>query len=1519
MSSIYELIYGPGATAASQSASGSASGAQAGGEGGAGHDDNATGDDGAGQHVGGSGSTNSRRKRPHPDGEYAFDPVGNFYDTGRRTAGLGQSVQEANPLLSSSLLQQQTGGGGGLLLGQLSQQSSDGGLSGFSSAEDPVSPDKVQPNRTLLLDSDDEDYLDATASDTSAGGSLRRRSKRRRSSLLDMTPERLERKRKKRARERRRRRFRYGKKWDLAEEVDYGDAVKTMMRRLMDQRKAKRHNKKKDGEQSSNDESDEDDDNDQMPGVLDGLLKHMSQDEDPVTTKMESDGEYHTDRSSGGRTDDDADNDDDDDAANKGPMSYLKQGHSAPLRNADMEYSYTRDAPAPPRRGIGPGINRTDLPLHSNNPAVARVIPPYSHRARTRGLVDPFFYFPLMSRHGHLSGREGLESTRGHLSRILPSSYLPPRSNANSDGGIIVRESKAKKSFPKKAQKAQNGVQEIKMDPKVRVNPRADELHLFQLRKLAASMITGATGTRPSHREALFRIISLLHSSIGGSDESGQIQSSRDRIILQYAREVESNRELWRRIRVDVMVKLRRLQRDDMTGGRGSKRPELEAFCSDVMDIMDELLGDEPSWMCGPNAIWETNPIRERAKKLRNRIERLFPSPEARADGLGYGSAAAGVDGDDKEIEEGQKTDDGRKVRFTMDESDSDRETTDGEEERQDENNHDKDESPPVLVPNPRPGVIRNSARRSGAADGDKNEEEVGYQPDPYALMQRGNAQIDPTVVCITLAALVSELCAARSQAEKKQLQAKGIKNEESTGYQGMSALSISNGRSIGQDCVTFEEQADELKQALVNYFDHVIKSFPIFHQRKDIPDPNLATIALRRQSFVANDHSPALYLYDTKTNDADLETKKTNDRVDSSDNDSIDEGRPTATSTSILNDKSEGGWKVDITSVAEDIANAGRKLQADPRLKFFTELHITTVIASFAAVLPPNAAEIISRPCSLDDVWHRTPFDLMKLMLEDMESKQQIHHEESIANALSSFGDQQPSIKSPALISELLTAAEAASDLAEKAKHTDPTIISWQLAFLAGATCVSSGIVIGTGAQWAASDYYEDHGEIARRTRADNHAEVRLQTAKCLRNLLEMCDSKHNPGDRTPPSYCVAASSFLEWKEATCLLIRRGARGSNEQHFRGIRMLHAYYSIEWAISDRSDIAVKRILDLNSSGEVSNDVLSMVLADRLEQAPDDGLRWMHLASSLGSLGEPSDSQKNQDNFCSVEECTECPYLQERVCCDHDALSRRKQDEGWWGYGRKWWDQLFFHFSSPSRKSSGESSCSRTLLANALDESIRADGTSYIESAIQENVYQSRSRGGVGPRHQNLDLDPTWLATPESEAEFYYSSSSSEDEGDDPSLPRGKHVHKKSKVFDDLLPKHISNVCSGVDVGSISKELPNTLEDAMSEFDSSYSSAESSVSVLCCKILVASHLLGPSHKFISDGVNSLASSCPRDIIESNGRRGIPDNTSNSEYLGLLWLSKQGLNVQKILRDAEKYPNGSSSLALSTIEF
>ena len=573
---------------------------------------------------------------------------------------------------------------------------------------------------------------------------------------------------------------------------------------------------------------------------------------------------------------------------------------------------------------------------------------------------------------------------------------------------------------------------------------------------------------------------------------------------------------------------------------------------------------------------------------------------------------------------------------------------------------------------------------------------------------------------------------------------------------------------------------------------------------------------------------------------------------------------------------------------VAEDIANAGRKLQTDPRLKIFTELHITTVIASFAAALPSNAAEIISRPCSFDDICHRTPFDLMRLMIEDMESKKQIIHDDSATNAFVSLGDQRESIKASTFISELLTAAEAASDLMEKTKHGDPAFVSWQLAFLAAATCISSGIVIGTGAQWAASDYYDDdHGDIARRTRADNHAEVRIQTSNCLRGVLEKCSVNDNSHDPASLYYHIVISSFLEWKEAVCLLIRRGATSNNEVHFQSIRMLHAHYTIKWAKSDRSDTAVKRIFDLKSNADVSNDVVSTVLADRLEQTPDDYMNWIYLASSLGSLGESRNSQEEADKIiCSVDSCAECPYLQGNVRCDHDARGE------WWGNGREWWEQLFFHSTLPFRHDSDDSDdfASFSGISIALDEHFRN------QSASTKTVSWPNSSSGVGPRQQNLDLDPKWLVTAENEADFYHSSS--EDDEDDAVKPRGNQAPKKRKTFDDLLPKHISDVSSGGDIlGGTFTELLKPVQAALSIPHSS-SLLRNAACVACCKILVACHLLGPSHRFVSDGVSSLAST----IKGSGSGRETPDKKS-IEYLGLLWLSNQGLNVQKILRDAE----------------
>ena len=147
----------------------------------------------------------------------------------------------------------------------------------------------------------------------------------------------------------------------------------------------------------------------------------------------------------------------------------------------------------------------------------------------------------------------------------------------------------------------------------------------------------------------------------------------------------------------------------------------------------------------------------------------------------------------------------------------------------------DEDEEKSGLLPAPPPhrGVIRTSIRGISAADGNKSDDEDVCQPDPYAHMPRGNAHIDPTVVSITISALVSELCAARSVANKER-GARTVKDEETTaGYQGMSFLSTS------QHSAAVEEQPDDLRQGLMNYFDLVIKSFPIYHQKKDLPNPN--------------------------------------------------------------------------------------------------------------------------------------------------------------------------------------------------------------------------------------------------------------------------------------------------------------------------------------------------------------------------------------------------------------------------------------------------------------------------------------------------------------------------------------------------------------------------------------------------------------------------------------------------------------------------------------------------------
>ena len=991
--------------------------------------------------------------------------------------------------------------------------------------------------------------------------------------------------------------------------------------------------------------------------------------------------------------------------------------------------------------------------------------------------------------------------------------------------------------------------------------PRADELHMDQLRRIAACLVSGSTGAEPptaaadgpatsttSHRETLFRTISLLHSAIDATSPY-----SRDKAILQYGREVESNRELWRKMRHGIKKKLRRLQKESSRSDGNMEK--LLDFCDDVTDAMDELLGDEPYWMCGPTTTWETQGIRIRARSLRQRIEKIFKPTES-DDG----------DDDDDDSRTGVEKDDDysaspRKVRFEMD---SDPEPSDDDGDGDEPGS----KSPPVPSSAPKDttgsstplaGVIRNE----NTADDDD-----ASKPDRYAAMIRGSAKLDPTIMNISLAALVSELCTARSRANSER-GGKTTKSEQDAGYQPLSAV---------RNQSSAEDQALELKQAVLNYSDLILKSFPLFNQFKDIPHPNLAAVAMLRHSFMANDQSPSIFSGVDSKGDAgnDILSGGCDDDDDDDDEDTDESDR----SVGEVNANQEEG--LDMSLIADDIATTGRKFIADTRLKVFPELHITTAIATIAAILPPSAAEILSRPCCLDELNHRTPFDLMRSALEDMESRGQISHGDGVA--LSSLA-QHDVINVSKLVSELVAAADAASDCAEK-DEGNPLYISWQLALLAGATCVSSGIIIGRGAQRAASDYYDDRGAAVRRTRTDNHGEVRLLAANSFRRLLEQCNSARYQAIQRH----VAVSSFLEWKEATCLLMSRGV--NDTEYFRRIRRLHAHHTIEWVKVERSDTALVRVQELNARKEVNADVPLMLLADRLEQEPDDDQRWMHLASALGSLGDLALTQEERSSLCSQEGCKECPKLQKHVSVDHGELSRRKQEQGWWGDGRaEWWEQLFFSTSSVDIKDS-------TILSvcSSLDELVEARG----ENEGMRHIYND-TIVGIGPQ-QSIHLDPVWLASSENENDFYFSSDDEDDDDDDNDdeedvvSTKGKKGASpmKFKTYDEFLPKHISDVCRH-GISSYLAEMSQPFEE---HFLVSTSTDTRQYATNCCKVLVACHLFGLNHPFVANNVVHLAVACPQVRIGGH----VTTDRRSCQFLFLLWLAKLGLNVQQIIQDA-----------------
>jgi len=346
------------------------------------------------------------------------------------------------------------------------------------------------------------------------------------------------------------------------------------------------------------------------------------------------------------------------------------------------------------------------------------------------------------------------------------------------------------------------------------------------------------------------------------------------------------------------------------------------------------------------------------------------------------------------------------------------------------------------------------------------------------------------------------------------------------------------------------------------------------------------------------------------------------------------------------------------------------------------------------------------------------------------------------------------------------------------------------------------------------------------KRQRLTCFSEARVE-ASCAVDEFIQCAKNENC-----PMFFFAVSSMLEWKRAMILLHRHAL-------FSTVNRLHAYTTYQWAVKCCSQISLARVQSLYDNKKIPLDALLDVLAGLVEQNACDMNRWSSLVAALGGVGTAAEEKCNTLGKCS----NGCNALQKGLCVNHTIQQERNEDVWWWGKSRASdWESAFF--VSPR----SNTSTSKDFIRGVLDSNLSA----HWKSIDRRQVITARTS------HQEASLpdDPQdcmdWLFD--------------EEEGD--------NDFDIDLSYEQLLPgKHASNT------NLTSDERLDTLSKI----------TDKHMRALCLKVIVACHLLGVWHPFVSNSIWWLS---------------VKAHASNSSACeSLHWLAIHGLDIQAYIQKRE----------------
>ena len=596
--------------------------------------------------------------------------------------------------------------------------------------------------------------------------------------------------------------------------------------------------------------------------------------------------------------------------------------------------------------------------------------------------------------------------------------------------------------------------------------------------------------------------------------------------------------------------------------------------------------------------------------------------------------------------------------------------------------------------------------------------------------------------------------------------------------------------------------------------------------------------------------------------------------------------------------DELEENTEISSVRIAGNLQQSVNIYRSIGKLQKFSSIHLTLGIATIAANLGKVGASILAQGYSWSGQKRRTPFDLLKEALEFVDDQRLLRRGGDIYVDDDNMDigitvDRSNTIDSDKLISAL----EQAHHLFSTCVNNEPdnvTYLSWHLASVAGIMILSSGITMGKRNKKELRDYQINESYLDE-IKFVQYRKLTIEAFKEIQIIVKKIIDKREDGIGPLTQFHLTISAFLEWTDAVCLMIHGFFK--NLRALKDLRVMHAWHTSQWALEERTASAMLRIKELYNSREVGVHVIISMQASLLESSMWSRSALLELISHLGTIGRDMDKNTGDQGtkideailklMCDRSRCPNCAYLVKGAQIDHIDLERRTI-HSWWGKDKSWWGSFFFgplpslekffnHEIGEKELREQMKTLKEQMMIDILDMDLDLDGP-----------YNPMGIGLGNSCDENADHD--WMYDEEEEDEY---DGENEDEisvtlkarlhnFESNALGTMKDVH----CTDNIFPKHINDIVSIKDQRTLSKKAPKTSNTMQGHC----------IELIAMKIVIAFHLFGVGHTYISSGVNWIAEIYCASVTKNTN---LTLCLKQDAYHSLLWLVSMGLDVTKLI--------------------